>query len=83
MSQPRSARTVANPDGTQTLRIHCQGVNLNHLGEEIPCEYEQRYVLTAEKLAAYIQGAPLTDIWDDPDEDIADPWCPEHRSVER
>lgn len=77
----RSARSVANSDGTQTLRIHCQGVNLNHLGEEISCPYEQRYVLTDDQLAAYIEGAPLTDVWDEPDKYVADPWCEEHRSA--
>lgn len=83
MSGPRSARTVDNPDGTKTLRVPCQGVNPTHLPppepETVPCQNEKRYVLTTEQVALYIDGAPLTDIWDVPDEYVWDPWCDEHR----
>ena len=84
---PRAARSVAYPDGTLVLRVQCCGEDPNPafggFGEPefIPCQNEQRYTVTAEQLAMYIEGSPLDEIWPEPDPYLIDRLCDIHRAV--
>lgn len=78
MSEPRAARWVDEGDHL-ALRVQCTGTNTNHLDETAPCQNEQRYEINQAQADAYVAGAPLTDIWPDPDPYLDDPRCEDHR----
>jgi len=77
MSESRPARWVGEGDRV-SLRVPCQGTNQNWRDETVPCQNEHSYEVTQQQLRAYIAGAPLTDIWPDPDPYLSDPRCEDH-----
>lgn len=78
LTEPRPARWIGSGDSV-TLKVQCTGQDRNWQDELVPCQAEQRYEITQAQLDAYIEGAPLTDIWPQPDAFLENPRCPLHR----